>query len=342
VLDRLASPDVAAPEQVEVVETVRLEGLEIQRLQWRLPYGPPTEAVLLKPADATGPLPGFLALHCHGGRKCWGWRKIARTGEAAPPLAKHHERYYQGRTWANELAKRGYVVLAHDAFAFASRQVRMADCPPTIRGEPVDPACDDAEAVAAYDEWASSHEHLMAKSLFSAGTTWPGVFFAEDRVALDVLARRDDVDASRLGCGGLSGGAMRTVLLAGLDERIRCCVAVGFMSTWRDYLLWTCHTHTWMTYIPLLPNELDYPEILAMRAPAATMVLNNTEDPLFVAGEVRRSGRIMEEVFSKAKGPGNLVFDYYPGPHKFDVAMQKDAFEFIGRHLKGPARQEPT
>ena len=37
----------------------------------------------------------------------------------------------------------------------------------------------------------------MAKSLFSAGTTWPGVFFAEDQKALDILCSRDDVDANR-------------------------------------------------------------------------------------------------------------------------------------------------
>ena len=34
----------------------------------------------------------------------------------------------------------------------------------------------------------------MSKSLFCAGTTWPGVFTAEDQRALDYLCSRDDVD----------------------------------------------------------------------------------------------------------------------------------------------------
>ena len=38
------------------------------------------------------------------------------------------------------------------------------------------------------------------------------------------------------------------------------------MTTWRDYLLNKCHTHTWMIYIPGLPPDLDYPEILGLRA----------------------------------------------------------------------------
>ena len=40
-----------------------------------------------------------------------------------------------------------------------------------------------------------------------------------------------------------------------------------------------------MTYVPLLPRDLDFPEILAVRLPMATMVLNCTEDPLFTLPE---------------------------------------------------------
>jgi len=334
VLERMAVPEVAGPKEVEVVETLEYDGLHVERLQWQLPYGPPTEAVLLKPVGATGKLPGVLTLHCHGGRKCWGKRKVAQWADPHPLVAAHHEQYYGGRAWANALAKRGYVVLAHDAFAFASRRVRLADCPQVIRRDGVEPDEARPQTLDAYNEWAAWHESIMAKSLFCAGTTWPGVFFAEDRIALDILAARDDVDEARLGCGGLSGGGLRTGFLAGLDERIRCCVAVGFMSTWSDFLLHKSHTHTWMLYVPLLPKELDYPEILGLRVPAATMVMNTTEDQLYTLESVRQAEGILREIFAKAGAEENLDFRYYPGPHKFDVEMQEDAFDFFDRWLK--------
>lgn len=336
-MERLAPPDVPTPDNVQVVETGEYDGVAFQRLTWQLPYGPPTEAVVLRPAGAAGPLPGVVALHCHGGRKCWGWKKVARIADPSAPVLGHQDQYYGGRGWANELARRGYVVLAHDAFAFASRKVRMDEVAPGGRQglQPVDPDDADAEQVEAYDHFAYGHEHIMAKSLFCAGTTWPGVFSAEDRAALGVLAARDDVDPDRLGCGGLSGGGLRTVLLAGLDERIRCCVAAGFMSTWEDFLLAKCHTHTWMLYVPLLPNELDFPEILALRAPAPTMVQNTTEDELYTLEAVKESRAILEEVFAKAGGPDRLAFHLYPGPHKFDQPMQADAFDWFDRWLKG-------
>jgi dienelactone hydrolase len=61
----------------------------------------------------------------------------------------------------------------------------------------------------------SEQEHLRAKSLLCAGTTWPGVLTAEDQRALDYLCSRPDVDARRVGCGGLSAGRLRTVYLEG-------------------------------------------------------------------------------------------------------------------------------
>jgi dienelactone hydrolase len=72
----------------------------------------------------------------------------------------------------------------------------------------------------------------MAKSLLSAGMTWPGVFVFNDQRAVDYLASRPDLDATRIGCGGLSGGGLRTVMLTGADERIRCSCCVGMMTTW--------------------------------------------------------------------------------------------------------------
>ena len=278
------------------------DGLQIERLSWQLPGGPRTEAVFLKPAKAIGKLPGILALHDHGGNKFLGWRKIARIDDkTCLCLAKHQERYYGGVAWANEIAKRGYAVLVHDTFPFASRRVLTADVPERLRLGAADADLADADGIAKYNAFAAQHEHIMEKSLLSAGTTWPGVYVVEDQRALDVLCARPDVDASRVGCAGLSGGGMRTVFLGGLDDRIRCAIAVGFMTTWRDFLLDKCFTHTWMTYVPLLPRDLDFPEILALRAPSPTMVLNCTEDPLYTVSEMQRADTIMKETFERGR-----------------------------------------
>ncbi len=331
----VAAPPLPPTPAVECLERRKDDGLEIERLRWQLPYGPPTEAVFLKPAGAKGPLPGILGLHDHAGLKYFGAHKITRTGDDQHPMmAAHQKTYYGGVAWANEIAKRGYAVLVHDAFAFGSRRVLLADVPEAIRQGLDDNDPENPERIAAYNQWAAQHESIMAKSLFCAGTTWPGVFLTDDRVALSVLCARPEVDASRIGCAGLSGGGLRTVFLAGSDERIRCAVCVGMMTTWRDYLLYKSHTHTWMVYVPLLPRDLDYPEILGLRVPLPTLVLNNRQDPLFTLAEMERADRILAEVYAKAGASDRYRCTFYEGPHKFDVAMQAEAFAWFDQWLK--------
>ncbi|HLP74160.1 MAG TPA: alpha/beta hydrolase family protein [Bacteroidales bacterium] len=333
--ERLAIPDIGEMPKVMKVKEYDYDNLHIEELKWKLPYGRPTEAILLKPRNAKGKLPAILAFHDHGGNKYFGTRKITKTSDEQHPLMVNHQHdYYEGNAWANEIAKRGYVVLVSDAFPFASRRVMIQDVPESQRHGLTDENPEDPKNIEAYNEWAGQHEHIMAKSLFSAGTTWPGVFLAEDMKALDILCARPDVDNERVGCAGLSGGGMRTVFAGGFDSRIKCAVCVGFMTTWRDFLLNKSFTHTWMTYVPILPNELDFPEILGLRVPLATLVLNDTDDQLYTIGEMQRAESILKQVFDKAGASKNFKCSYYPGPHKFDAAMQKEAFAWFDKWLK--------
>jgi dienelactone hydrolase len=333
-IDRLAIPDIGSVPKVTIKNQYEYDGLHIEELSWQLPYGRPTEAVLLKPAKAKGRLPGILAFHDHGGNKYFGTRKIIKTSEKQHPLiVAHQKEYYEGLAWANEIAKRGYVVLVSDAFPFASRRVMIQDVPAHMRQELTDDNPEDPKNIAAYNAWAGEHEHVMAKSLFSAGTTWPAVFFAEDQKALDILCAREDVDANRIGCGGLSGGGMRTAFMGGLDPRIKCAVCVGFMTTWKDFLLNKSFTHTWMTYVPLLPAELDFPEILGLRTPLPTLILNDEDDGLYTIEEMKRADKILSEIYTKAKAGDHYKCSYYPGPHKFDKKMQAEAFDWFNKWL---------
>jgi hypothetical protein len=119
-----------------------------------------------------------------------------------------------------------------------------------------------------------------------------------------------------------------------LDERIKCAVSVGFMTTWRDFIMNKSYTHTWMTYTPVLPNYLEFPEILGLRVPLPTMALSSSEDHLYTLPEMKRANTILEEVFAKAGAADKYSGKFYPGDHKFDTVMQKDAFDWFDKWLK--------
>ncbi|MDA1191205.1 MAG: hypothetical protein O3A46_05910 [Candidatus Poribacteria bacterium] len=334
-MTHLNQPKREATPEVTVHKTFTYDGLQVEDLSWQLPYGPRTQAYLLKPEGATGKLPAIVGLHDHGGRKYFGRRKIGRVADDwHPMMLEHYEGYYGNVAWANEIAKRGYAVLIHDTFTFASRRVLLADVPEFLRRGLTDADPENLENVNAYNRWAADHEDIMAKSLFSAGTTWPSVFLLDDQYAVDVLSARNDVDANNIGCAGLSGGGLRTVFLGGIDPRIKAAVCVGMMSTWRDYLLHKCHTHTWMCYVPNCPPDLDYPEIFGLRMPLPTMALYDVDDSLFTMPEMERSDKMLRDQFEKAGVGDRYVGKFYPGPHKFDLEMQNDAFNFFDQWLK--------
>src|SRR5262249_38540667 len=70
--------------EVRLDDRWQRDGLLGEAVSWSVGYGPRTEAWVLKPAHASGPLPGVLALHDHGGFKFFGKEKIA-DGRTAPP-----------------------------------------------------------------------------------------------------------------------------------------------------------------------------------------------------------------------------------------------------------------
>ena len=321
----LAAPDLGLTPVVRIDKRYEYDSLQIEEISWQLPAGPRTKAVFLKPAGSRGRLPAVLALHDHGGRKYFGQRKIVRlSGRRHPLIVEHQREYYGDRGWANEVARRGYAVLVHDGLLFGSRRIRYGDVPERLRNGLRERNPESSKEIHKYNQWSGAQGSTVASSLFCAGTTWPGTVLAEDQIALDVLCARRDVDPERVACGGLSGGGLRTVYLAGMDDRIRAAVCVGFMSTWRDFLLHKSFTHTWMTYLPLAPQELDFPEILGLRVPLPTMVQNCWQDSLYTPDEMKVADGILREVYDKAGVGERYECRFYEGGHKFDLQMQKE------------------
>src|SRR5262249_41635891 len=75
-MERMAMPAIGRTPKVVLNKEYVHDGLHIEEISWQLPYGRPTEALVLKPLNAMGRLPGVLAFHDHGGNKYFGKSKI--------------------------------------------------------------------------------------------------------------------------------------------------------------------------------------------------------------------------------------------------------------------------
>ena len=150
-----------------------------------------------------------------------------------------------------------------------------------------------ADEIAAFNRRSSQNEQLVARSLMTAGITWPGVMLWDDLRTLDYLASRPEVDRQRLGCVGLSVGGYRSFLLAALDQRIKAAVDVGWMTSFASNLRRHVLNTVGLTFhIPGLYRYLDLPDLAALIAPRSVLVINGSKTRCFRSrASRRRSGR---------------------------------------------------
>jgi len=326
------------PLNVRIEARWEKDGLAGEEISWSVGYGPRTHAWLLKPVGATGPLPGIVALHDHGGFKFYGKEKIAEGPDAPPPVIREYwAQLYGGRAWANALARKGFAVLIHDTFLWGSRRFPLetmvedmrvveAACSVWLPGKPID-------EITRYNAATAFHEHLVEKYCNLLGTTLAGVVSHEDRIALNYLRSRPEVDPARIGCCGLSGGGNRSALLLATHEGISAAVIVGLMSTYEGLLDHNVVSHTWMFYPHGWSRYGDWADIAASRAPMPLLVQYDTEDDLFTPAGMHAAHERLAAHYASVGQPAAYTGQFYPGPHKFDLEMQEAAFEWLGRQL---------
>ena len=287
-------------------------------------------AYVLIPKRTTLPAPAIVLLHCHGGFYVWGKDKVVQLDDEPSLLTGFKKQLYEGASLANELVRRGYVVITIDMFYWGERRMLLDDDPPAYR----DPRSMTKEDVAAFNRRSQQSEQLVARSLFAAGITWPGVVLWDDLRTLDYLATRPEVDRRRIACVGLSVGGYRSFLLAALDPRIKAAVAVGWMSSFGTHIKRHIVNSIGLTFhIVGLYRYLDLPDLAALIAPRSVMVINGSKDQLFPPEGVKAAFTKIEQCFRKAGVPERQRCRLYDAPHQFNLEMQAEAWEWLERSL---------
>jgi dienelactone hydrolase len=329
VLDRLFyAPPPVAPDPRIISRTERDDYVE-ERLTFQTTPDLRVPAFVLIPKRAKLPAPGVVALHDHGGFYLWGREKLLEQPGEHPALTAFRRQYYGGRSIAAELARQGYVVIAIDMFYWGERRMLLDDDPPEFRERPADMP---EERINAFNRRAGQNEQLVARSLYTAGVSWPGVMLQDDVRTLDYLASRPEVDRNRLGCVGLSVGGYRSFMLAALDPRIKAAVDVGWMTSFGAQIKrHVIHTVGLTFHIPGLYSHLDLPDLAALIAPRAIMCVNGYRDGLFAPEGVKAAYEKIPRIYEKAGAKDRQRCLMYDGPHEFNVEMQGEAWQWLSK-----------
>jgi dienelactone hydrolase len=195
---------------------------------------------------------------------------------------------------------------------------------------------------------AEGNKHAYLRLLDLAGVNGLGLFYLEMRRGLDYLYSDPDVDRSRIGVTGLSGGGWQTILLSSLDTRVGPAVPVaGFAS------MTTAIEHPSYTGDDPEQNAsdmrqgVDYAQLAAMRAPRPTLLIyNDMDDCCFRAGIVKQGVYSDIQPFFNLYGkPGNLQWqeNQDPGTHNYQIESRETAYAFFNSefHLNASAKEDP-
>jgi dienelactone hydrolase len=328
------------PRNVSTERNWRADGVDGVEISWSVGFGPRTRAWILKPAGSSGSLPGVVALHDHGHFKYFGKEKIADGPEGPLSQVKEfRDTYYGGRAYANLLAREGFVVLVHDTFLWGSRRFPLEIIPETDRAlaEPVGAIFGQESAgpeVVRYNGAAYLHEHLVSKYCTLLGTNVAAIVAYEDRVALNYIRAREDVDAGRVGCVGLSGGGLRAALLRATSDHLAACAIVGMMSTYEGLLDNCVAPHTWMLFPTGWSTHGDWPDLASSAAPAPLLVQYLLDDAQFTVAGMRGADVRMAACYERAGAAEAYRGEFYPGPHRFDAPMQQAAISWLLKRLQ--------
>lgn len=333
-------PRSEKPRAVKVGRRWERDGVAGEAVSWSVGYGPRTQAWVLRPSGTHARLPGVVALHCHGAYKFYGKEKVADGPSGTPrELRTMRMKYYGNRAFANALAREGFVVLAHDTFSWGSRGMPVSALPRFDReaGKLVAEwmwGKDVPRRIAEYNTATHFNEATLAKYCLLLGTTLGGVVNYEDRVAVNYLLSRPDVKGPRVGCVGQSGGGLRAALLQATCDRIGASVSSGSMITFEAMLDQFVGPHNWMFYLPGWTRHGEWPDIAACRAPSPLMTISALGDELFSERGMRDAHARIAKAYRLVGKPSNYEGKFHPGYHRFDLAMQTEAFRFLSKHLK--------
>lgn len=256
---------------------------------------------VLVPEECGKPLPAVVAMHGHG----YGKNDLVGIWEDGTDRVNPSSKGYQ-KDFALELVKRGLLVIVPEQSGFGERRTK--------------------EDIERGSEQSSCK--LLSLWALMMGTTTIGRRVCDAMRVVDYLFTRDDVDHSRIGMMGISGGGTTTLFTAALDDRIRVVVISGYLNTFRSSIL--AMDHCIDNYVPGILRYGEMYDVAALIAPRPLLVESGSKDPIFPIEATKYAYEQVRRTYALLKAEDRLDADFFEGRH--EISGRK-SYEFMVKWL---------
>jgi dienelactone hydrolase len=146
---------------------------------------------------------------------------------------------------------------------------------------------------------------------------------------VDYIATRPELDASRVGCMGISGGGTATLFSTALEPRIRAALVSGYLNTFRDSVGSLAHCID--NYVPGILNWAEMYDIAGLIAPRPLFVESGEKDNIFPIAASIESFKHVREIYSVFGAADRIEQEIFPDEHAF---WGKRGVPFLARELR--------
>jgi len=162
-----------------------------------------------------------------------------------------------------------------------------------------------------------------------------GVYVWDLMRGLDYLETRSDMDCSRVGITGTSGGGTATMYAFAIDERIKCAVPACYATSMEV----NPHNGCLCNHVPGVLEIGDRSDVLAMRAPAPVMLIGATNDEEFPPKGHERTFEKLKSIYKSKRKEANVRLELVEGGHDYSRRMREAMVAFFREHLLGEAKR---
>lgn len=170
---------------------------------------------------------------------------------------------------------------------------------------------------------------------YSRGYTPAGLEAWSCMRALDYLETRSEVDKTKFGVTGRSGGGAYSWWITALDERIKASAPTAGVTDLQNQVIDGCVEGHCDCMFFVNTYRWDFSRLVALAAPRPLLVVNTDKDTIFPIDGVFRLYQDVRRVYEMLGVEGNLGLQVAEGLHKDLQPLNMGAFHWMERHLKG-------
>jgi len=177
-------------------------------------------------------------------------------------------------------------------------------------------------ALALTGESGTTEHSLMDVGAVLAGTSVVSHILWDNHRGIDYLCSRPEVDTSRIGCTGSSGGGAQATYLAAFDERVKVTVIDSYIM--KEQVLFS--TEGPQTASQNLTYEgacgIDHPDYITLFAPKPFMITASTQD-FFDINATRQTYADAQLVYDILGAPDKLGYFETDAPHGLNAEKRR-------------------